>query len=131
MKKADAEALCRRWLPLWTDNRPEELAAIYSEDAFYRDPAIPNGIRGREALLAYFRKLLAVHPNWRWYAEEIIETPKGFTLKWHAEIPVGDQVIEEYGLDIVEVNNQGLASRNEVFFDRTTLMETMGFNWEK
>ena len=126
MNKADAEALCERWLPLWTGNRPEELAAVYSEDVFYRDPAVPLGLRGRPALLAYLRRLLAANPDWRWYAVEIMETAGGFTGKWRAEIPVGDEVIEEYGLDIIEVDDEGLISRNEVYFDRCELMRALG-----
>ncbi len=126
MKKDDAEALCARWLPLWTGNQPEALAEVYSDDVFYRDPAVPQGLRGKEQLLAYFRKLLALNPNWRWYAVEIMETPSGFAGKWRAEIPVGDQVIEEQGLDIVEVDEAGLISRNEVYFDRTALMQALG-----
>src|SRR5512144_2297555 len=55
---ADAKEFASRWLPAWTGNDPERLAAFYTDDAFYRDPAVPDGVRGKEALLAYFRALL-------------------------------------------------------------------------
>jgi len=55
-----ARAFAERWLPAWSGNNPESLASFYSEDAFYLDPAVPDGIRGKPALLAYFRKLLAL-----------------------------------------------------------------------
>ncbi len=122
MKKTDAEAFCAKWLPLWTGNQPEKLAAVYADNVFYRDPGVPGGLRGKAELLAYFRRLLAANPDWQWYVVEIFETPEGFTGKWRAEIPVRGQIIEESGMDIVEVDEAGLISRNEVYFDRTALI---------
>ena len=56
-----ARGFASRWLPAWTGNNPERLAGFYSDDAFYSDPAIPEGVEGKEALLAYFSKLLSEH----------------------------------------------------------------------
>jgi len=109
------------WLASWSGNQPEKLIAYYAEDAYYQDPARPNGLQGHAEMLPYFRKLLAVNPNWVWKTVELIPTPKGFTLKWKATIPVGDAIVEEHGLDIVEIDND-LITRNEVYFDRSNLM---------
>ena len=109
---------CEAWLNSWTGNRPELLLSYYSEDAYYSDPANKQGLRGHAEILPYFKKLLKYNPDWKWKAVEIIETAKGFTLKWEANIPVGGTIIKEQGLDIVELQN-GKISRNEVYFDRT------------
>ena len=116
---------CNDWLGAWTGNQPRQLMAFYTEDAFYSDPATRNGLHGHEQLLPYFSKLLKYNPNWQWKALEIIETAKGFTLKWEATIPVGDTNIIEQGLDIVELRN-GKISRNEVYFDRATWLKAAG-----
>lgn len=113
-------SFCNSWLAAWTGNQPERLLSFYTEDAFYRDPAKPNGLKGHAELRAYFVKLLAKNPNWVWKAIEIIPTGKGFTLKWEGTIPVGDQVVVETGLDLVELR-AGKISRNEVYFDPTRL----------
>ena len=113
---------CTNWLNSWTGNRPDLLLSFYSEDAFYSDPATRQGLKGHEQLLSYFTKLLKYNPNWKWKIVEIIETGKGFTLKWEATIPVGDKNIIEQGLDIVELEN-GKISRNEVYFDRTSWLK--------
>lgn len=42
-----AKEFAAKWLPAWTGNDPERLAAFYSEDAFYLDPAIPRGVKGK------------------------------------------------------------------------------------
>jgi hypothetical protein len=124
MDRREALALCERWLPLWTGNRPEALAAIYADDVFYRDPAKPDGVRGRAALLAYFRKLLAGFPNWVWRADDVFPLDGGFALRWKAEIPIGKTVVHETGMDLVYVKD-GLVTRNEVYFDRAALLAAL------
>ena len=66
MNEEDAAEFASRWLPAWTGNKPEELASFYSDDCFYSDAGIPNGVRGKVALIDYFRKLLAQNPDWVW-----------------------------------------------------------------
>jgi ketosteroid isomerase-like protein len=118
------EEFCDAWLASWTGNDPERLLAFYADDAAYRDPGSPKGLHGHAALRPYFGKLLAANPDWRWTREELIPTTAGFTLKWRAQIPVGGTVIEEVGLDIVEMAD-GRITRNEVYFDRTALLQVL------
>jgi len=116
--------LCDRWLRAWTGNDPDGLLAFFTEDARYRDPAKPGGLKGHAELRPYFTKLLAANPDWVWRRLDLTPTDLGFTLKWRATIPVGDAVVEEEGLDIVELK-KGLISRNEVYFDRAALLKAM------
>jgi len=120
MNEQEARIFAERWLAEWTGNRPEVLLQFYAPEAFYRDPARPQGLRGHAALLPYFQRLLAANPAWVWTVTEVHPTAKGFTLKWHATIPAGDALIEEDGLDIVEVSD-GLITRNEVYFNAVAL----------
>jgi hypothetical protein len=121
MTRAEAKEFASRWLPAWTGNRPNELIAYYSEDAFYSDPGIPDGIKGKEALLGYFQKLRAQNPNWVWTQIEGIPMEDGFLNKWHAKIPVGPKIVECVGVCFVQFDSNGLIKRNEVYFDRTEL----------
>ena len=124
MDTTAALKLCEHWLPLWTGNRPEHLVQVYAEDVFYRDPAKPEGVYGKAALLAYFRKLLKTFPDWVWTAEEVFPIERGFILRWRARIPVGSMIVQESGMDLVLVEN-GLVTRNEVYFDRSALLAAM------
>jgi hypothetical protein len=121
MSAEDARDFANLWLPAWTGNDPEHLAAFYTEDAFYSDPAIPEGVRGREALLAYFRVLLARFPDWKWTNTGATPMEGGFLNHWHATIPVGGIVVECDGVCTVGLR-EGLIERNQVFFDRTELL---------
>jgi hypothetical protein len=125
MTKEEGKAFTSQWLPAWTGNQPEKLVEFYTEDAFYLDPVVPGGIRGRAALLAYFQKLLAKNPNWVWTNIEVMfPTESGFLNKWRAAIPVGGQVIECVGVCTVELRDNRI-SRNEVYFDRSRLLSAM------
>ena len=125
MSKEEAREFASRWLPAWTGNHPEKLAAFYSEDAFYLDPAIPKGVKGKPELLAYFRKLLARNPSWVWTQLEGIPMEDGFLNKWLAKIPVGEKILEVIGVCFVQFDDQGLIKRNEVYFDRSELIATI------
>lgn len=97
---------------------------FYAETAFYSDPANKSGLKGHSQILPYFKKLLSANPNWIWEDVEVFPTERGFNAKWKATIPVGPESLIEYGLDIVEVE-KGKVTRNEVYFDRSTLMEAI------
>jgi hypothetical protein len=124
MNAADARAFAERWLPAWSGNRPDLLASFYSEDAVYSDPAIPNGVQGRNALRAYFTKLLARNPEWVWVHRGSIPIEDGFLNLWHASIPVGERTVEAEGVCTVQLR-EGLIYANHVFFDRSELLDAL------
>jgi hypothetical protein len=124
MKKEEILDFCSKWLPAWHGNRPSDLIGFYSDDALYIDPATKGGLKGRNQIFLYFKKLLAANPNWTWETIEVFPTSLGFLAKWKATIPVGTEVITEHGMDIVEMQ-RGKISRNEVYFDRSRLLEAL------
>lgn len=128
MSPQEYKEFTTRWLPAWTGNRPELLASFYSEDAFYSDPAIPKGVRGRAALTRYFKRLLGANPDWVWTNLEImLPNENGFLNKWLAKIPVAGKVLDITGVCSVEFK-VGLICRNEVYFDRSRLISAMKAN---
>ena len=120
--KEMAQEFASRWLPAWSGNHPELLTSFYAEDAFYLDPAIPQGIRGKAALLTYFTKLLARFPDWKWTQRDAIPMEGGFLNKWNAVIPLKNTKLEIDGVCSVQMRD-GLIKRNEVYFDRTELLK--------
>ena len=105
------------WLSAWTGNRPESLLKFYHEDIVYSDPHHKNGLKGKENLASYLKKLLAKNPDWKWSLVELLPVDKNlFCIKWRAEI--GRLV--EFGMDIVGLKDD-LIIRNEVYFDTTQL----------
>ena len=125
MNADDARAFAERWLPAWSGNRPELLASFYSPDAVYSDPVIPEGLRGHDALLAYFTKLLARNPDWVWRHRGSIPMQDGFLNLWRASIPVGARSVQASGACTVQLRD-GLIYANHVFFDRSELLKAAG-----
>ncbi|MFX0107695.1 MAG: nuclear transport factor 2 family protein [Candidatus Hodarchaeota archaeon] len=121
MSNEDLFNFCEEWLAAWTGNQPEKLITFYSEDALYVDPEHRDGLRGHEEILPYFRKLLAVYHDWEWHPVEVFPIDAGMIVKWECTIRVNEEVLNEVGLDIVELQNHKI-SRNEVYFDRTRLI---------
>lgn len=121
LSEAEATEFAARWLPAWTGNDPERLASFYADDCFYSDPAVPEGLEGKEALLRYFSALLASFPDWKWTQTGATPIPEGFLNRWHASIPVGSLTVECDGVCTVELSD-GLIARNQVFFDRSELL---------
>ena len=66
MTADEAKAFASEWLPAWTGNDPPRLAAFYTDDVFYSDPSIPDGLSGKPALIEYLSKLLTNNPDWTW-----------------------------------------------------------------
>jgi len=121
----EAKQFAEKWLPAWSGNKPERLADFYAEDAFYLDPGIPKGVKGKPDLLAYFRKLLAANPEWIWTQIEGIPLEDGFLNKWQAKIPAGPATLTLIGVCFVQLNDAGKIYRNEVYFDRSPLLAEM------
>jgi hypothetical protein len=121
MNAEEARAFAEKWLPAWSGNRPELLASFYTPDALYSDPAIPEGVRGRDALLAYLTKLLARFPDWVWAHRGSIPIEDGFLNLWRASIPVGERTLQVEGACTVQLRD-GLIYANHVFFDRSELL---------
>ena len=120
----EARKFAERWLPAWTGNQPERLVSFYAEDAYYADPAVPLGVRGRTRLLEYFGKLLARNPSWVWTQRGSIPLADGFLNEWHASIPAGSALVEIDGVCTVQLR-EGLIYRNEVYFDRSPLLAAL------
>ena len=121
MNATEARAFAEKWLPAWSGNRPEVLVSFYTHDATYSDPALPAGVQGRDALLAYFSRLLARNPNWVWVHRGSIPMQDGFLNRWHASIPVGAGTVETEGVCSVQLRD-GLIYANHVFFDASELI---------
>jgi len=116
--REQAARFAAAWLPAWTGNDPRRLASFYTHDTLYSDPHLPAGIRGREALTDYLRRLLARYPDWVWTQTASTPMANGFVNFWVAEVPGGASCLTLAGVCLVELRD-GLISSNRVFFDRS------------
>ena len=121
MNADEARQFAARWLPAWTGNVPLKLASFYTDDLFYADPTLPNGVTGKADFIRYLSRLLANNPDWVWTHESSIPLQDGFLNKWRLEAPVGDRAVICRGVCAVQMTG-GLIYRNEVYFDTLSLI---------
>ena len=126
MTEAEAREFCAKWLPNWVGGAPavENLLTFYTDDAFYDDPNVPKGAKGKEALGSDLKLLLAKYPDWKFDIVSINPTPKGFILQYLAKVPqIGGKTIENFrGVDIIEMEG-GKISKQQGYFDRHVFFE--------
>jgi len=124
MTPDEAREFTAKWLPAWTGNNPQAVLSFYTDDVFYLDPTVPEGLRGKQAFGRYLSKLLANNPNWVWTNESAIPLEGGFLNKWRLDAPVGDRTITCRGVCTVQFR-AGLIYRNEVYFDTLPLLTAL------
>lgn len=120
-----AAQFASHWLPAWSGNAPALLLSYYAENAFYRDPAVPAGLTGLPAIGAYFERLLGQFPDWVWTHTGSTPLGNGFLNRWKADIPTPARAVTCEGVCTVQLNDAGKIIRNEVFFDRSPLLDAL------
>jgi len=103
------------WLQAWSDKDVERLVAYYSPDAVYRDPQVPNGLQGRDALRDYLTQLFAATPPMVYEPDEVWETQSGWCGRWVCAMdgPDGSRTWLR-GFDLVVLEGDEIAL-NEVY----------------
>ncbi len=105
-----------RWLDAWNARDLDEIVSCYSEGVEFVLPAVVGDseerrIGGREALREHFRHGLELAPNLTVAEESLLEGPGGFAILYRRED--GHRAIEA-----VELDDDGLAARVQVFYER-------------
>ena len=129
MTRDEARRFSADWLPAWTGNNPNKVASFYTDDVFYLDPSVPDGIEGKPAFVAYLSKLLAHNPDWVWSQIDAIPMEGGFVNIWKLDAPVGDKIVTCRGVCTVKFKDS-LICRNEVYFDTMPLMSAIA-SWNQ
>ena len=124
MTRDEARKFSADWLPAWTGNNPQKVASFYTDDLFYSDPTMPDGIEGKSAFVAYLSKLLGNNPDWVWAQIDAIPMEGGFVNKWKLDAPVGDKIVTCCGVCTVKFK-EALICRNEVYFDTLPLLSVI------
>lgn len=105
----------KRWLQAWSDKDVEKLVSFYAADTIYRDPQVPQGIQGHDALRAYLTGLFNATPPMRYDPEEIWATESGYCGRWYCVIGTDPKAAPALrGFDLVVMAGDVIAL-NEVY----------------
>ncbi|MGH7780085.1 MAG: nuclear transport factor 2 family protein [Candidatus Binataceae bacterium] len=103
-----------RWLQAWTDKDVGGLLTFYASDVIYKDPQVPAGLRGHEALRTYLTGLFAATPAMRYDPDETWPTHNGFCGRWICTIDGPDGKAYLRGFDLVVLDGDRI-TLNEVY----------------
>jgi hypothetical protein len=104
-----------RWLQAWSDKDVERLLGFYAPDVTYRDPQVPAGLHGHEALGAYLHQLFDATPPMTYEPDEVWTTPGGWCGRWVCRLDVpGAPTSWLRGFDLVVLDGDVIAL-NEVY----------------
>ena len=70
------------------------------------------------------RQAVGRFPDWVWTHRGSTPLKDGFLNRWHASVPIGNEVVEVDGVCTVQLRD-GLIYANEVFFDRSDMLARM------
>jgi hypothetical protein len=111
----DIERFNADWLAAWSDKDVERLLTFYAADTEYRDPQVPAGLRGQDALRGYLTRLFAATPPMRYAPDEVWPIPGGYCGRWICTIEAPDSGRRWLrGFDLVLLDGDRIAL-NEVY----------------
>ena len=103
------------WLQAWSDKDVDRLVEFYSPATTYRDPQVPDGLRGRDALRGYLDGLFAATPPMTYEPDQVWPTADGWCGRWICRIDLPDGTTSWLrGFDLVVLDGEGIAL-NEVY----------------
>ena len=114
MSPMDIERFNADWLRAWTDKDVDRLVGFYAADTVYKDPQVPHGIEGREALRSYLQTLFGSTPPMTYLPEMVWAIQGGFCGRWYCDIGDGGKEGKMRGFDLVLIENS-LIKHNEVY----------------
>ena len=126
MTEAEAREFCNKWLPNFVGGEPslDKLMTFYAPNAYYEDPNVPEGRRGKAEVAGFLKLLLKKYPAWKFDIVNLYPTKKGFVLQYVGTIPLEDgKVIKNFrGIDIIELENGKIVSQLG-YYDRHVFFE--------
>jgi len=112
MTSEEAEEFARAWLKAWSSRELDAAMAFYAEDCLFIQPDVPGGLKGRDALAAYYEELSAAHPGNVVIPDKIWQIDGGFCVRWYCDLADGKRV---RGLELVLLEGRKIV-HNEGYF---------------
>lgn len=124
MRADELRRMSDETLDAWNRHDVEAVVATYADPLAYRDPNTRGPIESHEALRRYLTKLFQ-HWEMSWRTGEVfpIDGENGCAVTWHATFRLrsGERTVDIDGMDIVLLDENGLMTRDDVYFDRAGL----------
>jgi steroid delta-isomerase-like uncharacterized protein len=132
--RVSAVEIAERYFAAWNRRDPEGIVATFAEGGVYRDPSVPDGLRGA-AIGAYARGLFEAFPDLSFDLFGVAPTgERGVVAQWVMRgtntgpmqgLPPTGKSVAVPGADFLTVGDGGVESV-QGYFDTRTLPEQLG-----
>lgn len=116
--KLDLAAIADRYAAAWLSHNPEAIVALHAPDSTFQAHGRSAQVKGKTALLKEFAGVFKLYPDFGVEIHRLLLGDKHWTLDWNLTYqPAGKERRGFHALDVVEVDDAGLVTRKDTFFD--------------
>ncbi|MBB6096869.1 nuclear transport factor 2 (NTF2) superfamily protein [Deinobacterium chartae] len=117
----DAHAWLARLKSAWESRDADAAAALFAQDVLYCEDPFGEALRGREAVRAYWRAMLADQQDVRFAGEVLADTPQQRVIHWQVRYRGAGGAVELSGVSAGEPDATGLPRRWREWWHRRAL----------
>lgn len=114
----DVAAIAQRYAAAWTSHDPAAILALHAEGSTFEAHGRSGEVRGHDALLTEFSGIFERYPGFDAVIHRLLLGDRHWTLDWTLTFqPPGQDRRGFRAVDIVEIDDDGLVTRKDTFFD--------------
>jgi SnoaL-like domain len=111
-------AIADRYAAAWTSCDPVAIVALHAPDSTFQAHGRGSEVRGHAALLKEFTEAFVRYPGFGVEIHRLLLGERHWTLDWTLTFqPPGKSRRGFHALDVVEVDDNGLVTSKDTFFD--------------
>jgi uncharacterized protein (TIGR02246 family) len=116
--KLDIAAIAERYAAAWIAHDPAAILALHAPQSTFQAHGRIGVIRGVDALRTEFTQIFERYPSFGVETHRLLLGERHWTLDWTLTFePPGKTRRGFRALDVVEVDDNGLVTRKDTFFD--------------
>lgn len=116
--KLDIADIAERYALAWMSRDPGAILALHAPNSTFQAHGRSAEVRGHDALYKEFAEIFERYPGFGVVTHRVLLGERHWTLDWNLTFqPPGQERRGFHALDVVEVNEDGLVTRKDTFFD--------------
>lgn len=116
--KQKLAAIADRYAAAWIAHDPEAIVALHAPDSTFQAHGRGAEVKGKAALLKEFAGVFERYPGFGVETHRLLLGDRHWTLEWDLTFqPPGKERRAFRALDVVEVDEAGLVTRKDTFFN--------------
>ncbi len=119
-------AIAERYAAAWMARDPAAIVELHAQDSIFQAHGRSGEVQGHRALLNEFSEIFERYPGFNVVTHRLLLGERHWTLDWNLTFqPPGHERRGFRAVDIVEIDNDGLVTRKDTFFDYAQVKAAM------